>query len=81
VDVSCPLPHYTVSPGGQLLEGGDFFKNGRIDPLALTAFIKNVKMNTNLSDEDAAILAASKVTGNIHFHINIHISPQNYHDH
>jgi len=43
--------------------GGDqnYFKNGRLDKEALVKFIREVKKNTNLSDEDAAIIAASKV--------------------
>ena len=39
-----------------------FFKNGRVNKEALVEFIKTIKKNTNLSDEDAAIMAASKVS-------------------
>ena len=39
----------------------NYFKNGRIDQAALVSFIKDIKKNTSLSDEDAATLAASKV--------------------
>ena len=39
----------------------NYFKNGRVDKAALVSFIKDIKRNTNLSDEDAAIIAASKV--------------------
>ena len=39
----------------------NYFKNGRVDKAALVSFIKDIKKNTNLSDEDAAIIAASKV--------------------
>ena len=39
-----------------------FFKNGRVNKEALVDFIKTIKKNTNLSDEDAAIMAASKVS-------------------
>ena len=42
-------------------EKQNYFKNGRIDQAALVAFIKDIKKNTSLSDEDAATLAASKV--------------------
>ena len=38
-----------------------FFKNGKVNKEALVDFIKTIKKNTNLSDEDAAIMAASKV--------------------
>ena len=38
-----------------------FFKNGKVNKDALVDFIKTIKKNTNLSDEDAAIMAASKV--------------------
>jgi hypothetical protein len=39
----------------------NYFKNGKIDQAALVNFIKEIKKNTSLSDEDAAIIAASKV--------------------
>jgi len=46
----------------ELLDGDQkFFKHGRVDKEALTSFIKNIKKNTNLSDEDAAVMAASKI--------------------
>ena len=45
-------------------EKQNYFKNGRIDQAALVAFIKDIKKNTSLSDEDAATLAASKVRTN-----------------
>ena len=38
----------------------DHFKNGKMDQDALVSFIKDVKKNTKLSDEDAAIIAAAK---------------------
>ena len=38
-----------------------YFKNGKVNKEALVDFIKTIKKNTNLSDEDAAIMAASKV--------------------
>ena len=43
-----------------------FFKNGKVNKEALVDFIKTIKKNTNLSDEDAAIMAASKV-----FHLTL----------
>merc|ERR1719510_1684362 len=41
--------------------GKEYFKNGQLDKDGLVNFIKGVKKNTKLSDEDAAILAASKI--------------------
>merc|ERR1712038_1808648 len=46
---------------GMLPSEESFFKNGRVNKEALVDFIKTIKKNTNLSDEDAAIMAASKV--------------------
>ena len=48
---------------GMFGEKQNYFKNGRIDQAALVSFIKDIKKNTSLSDEDAAIIAASKVRG------------------
>jgi len=39
----------------------EYFKYGRLDKNALFGFIKDIKKNTKLSDEDAAVIAASKV--------------------
>ena len=47
---------------GMLPSEESFFKNGRVNKEALVDFIKTIKKNTNLSDEDAAIMAASKVS-------------------
>jgi len=44
-----------------MLENTDFFKGGRVDQNALVGYIKAIKKNTKLSDEDAAVMAASKV--------------------
>ena len=44
-----------------MLETRECFKNGRVDANALKGFIKDIKKNTKLSDEDAAVIAASKV--------------------
>jgi len=45
----------------EMLRTKDYFKNGQLDKEGLVKFIKDVKKNTKLSDEDAAILAASKI--------------------
>jgi len=47
--------------GEGMLNGGDCFRGGRLDKDALIGFIKDIKKNTKLSDEDAAVIAASKV--------------------
>ena len=44
----------------EMLRTQDYFKNGQLDKNGLVKFIKDVKKNTKLSDEDAAVLAASK---------------------
>ena len=44
----------------EMLRTKDYFKNGQLDKEGLVKFIKDVKKNTKLSDEDAAVLAASK---------------------
>jgi solute carrier family 8 (sodium/calcium exchanger) len=44
-----------------MLGDTEYFKGGRIDRDALVGFIKDIKKNTKLSDEDAAVIAASKV--------------------
>ena len=44
----------------EMLNTRDYFKNGQLDKEGLVRFIKDVKRNTKLSDEDAAVLAASK---------------------
>merc|ERR1712079_373178 len=53
----------TVQPGEteEMLRTQDYFKNGQLDKNGLVKFIKDVKKNTKLSDEDAAVLAASKI--------------------
>merc|ERR1712045_782660 len=45
----------------EMLHAKDYFKHGKLDKDGLVNFIKDVKKNTKLSDEDAAILAASKM--------------------
>ena len=44
-----------------MLGNKEYFRGGRLDRDALVGFIKEIKKNTNLSDEDAAVIAASKV--------------------
>ena len=58
-----PIVFYLCSCSGQgmLPTEESFFKNGKVNKEALVDFIKTIKKNTNLSDEDAAIMAASKV--------------------
>jgi solute carrier family 8 (sodium/calcium exchanger) len=51
----------TVQPAEEMLRTQDYFKNGQLDKNGLVKFIKDVKKNTKLSDEDAAVLAASKI--------------------
>ena len=43
-----------------MLKDATYFRNGQLDKDGLVNFIKDVKKNTKLSDEDAAVLAASK---------------------
>jgi len=44
-----------------MLKDKAYFHNGQVDKDGLVSFIKDVKKNTKLSDEDAAVLAASKI--------------------
>jgi len=44
-----------------MLGSKECFKGGRVDRDALKGFIKDIKKNTKLSDEDAAVIAASKI--------------------
>ena len=56
-----------------MLGGKEYFRGGRLDRDALVGFIKEIKKNTKLSDEDAAVMAASKV-GNLllkNYHIDL----------
>ena len=43
-----------------LSPNGVQFRDGQVDKDSLVSFIKDIKKNTKLSDEDAAVLAASK---------------------
>ena len=51
----------TVQQAEEMLRTQDYVKNGQLDKNGLVKFIKDVKKNTKLSDEDAAVLAASKI--------------------
>jgi len=44
-----------------MLNSKECFKDGRVNKDALKGFIKDIKKNTKLSDEDAAVIAASKI--------------------
>ena len=44
----------------EMLATKAYFPNGTLDKDGLVNFIKDIKKNTKLSDEDAAVLAASK---------------------
>ena len=45
-----------------MLGNKEFFQgSGKVNRDALAGFIKDIKKNTKLSDEDAAVIAASKV--------------------
>jgi len=46
---------------GMLDKSAGYFRGGRVDKRALVSFIKDIKKNTKLTDEDAAVIAASKV--------------------
>jgi len=46
---------------GMLSNSEDYFKEGKVDKGRLVSFIRDIKKNTKLSDEDAAVIAASKV--------------------
>ena len=59
--ISNPFYLLPCSGQGMLPSEESFFKNGKVNKEALVDFIKTIKKNTNLSDEDAAIMAASKV--------------------
>jgi len=55
-----------IAKAEEMLRTKDYFKNGQLDKEGLVKFIKDVKKNTKLSDEDAAVLAASKF---VNFHL------------
>jgi len=47
-------------PGDKLVKDKQYFRDGRLDRDGLVRFIKEVKKYPGLTDEDAAVLAASK---------------------
>ena len=55
------LPKLKIFAAEGMLGSKECFKGGRVDREALKGFIKDIKKNTKLSDEDAAVIAASKV--------------------
>ena len=53
---------FLLFPAEGMLGNKDLFSApGRVNRDALAGFIKDIKKNTKLSDEDAAVIAASKV--------------------
>lgn len=44
-----------------MLGNKEFFQGAKVNRDVLAGFIKDIKKNTKLSDEDAAVIAASKV--------------------
>ncbi|XP_018013270.1 sodium/calcium exchanger 3 isoform X2 [Hyalella azteca] len=48
-------------PGDKLVKDNQYFRNGHLDRDGLVRFIKEVKKYPGLTDEDAAVLAASKL--------------------
>lgn len=53
-------PPLHLPPGDMLVKDRQYFKNGHLDREGLVRFIKEVKKHPGLTDEDAAVLAASK---------------------
>ena len=54
----------TVETDYSKVKVDDFFFNGELDDKAMINFIRTLKTNTGLSDEEAATLAASKIIDN-----------------
>jgi len=50
-----------IEPGDKLVKERQYFRDGRLDRDGLVKFIKEVKKYPGLTDEDAAVLAASKL--------------------
>ncbi|XP_066988076.1 sodium/calcium exchanger Calx-like isoform X3 [Macrobrachium rosenbergii] len=57
----CGLEFRSESNADKFLRDRQYFRDGRLDRDGLVAFIKEVKNYPGLTDEDAAILAASKL--------------------
>lgn len=55
------------SPADKFLKERQYFRDGRLDRDGLVAFIKEVKNYPGLTDEDAAVLAASKLVSFVGF--------------
>ena len=51
--------YFSIS-ADKFLKDKQYFRDGRLDRDGLVAFIKEVKKYPGLTDEDAAVLAASK---------------------
>jgi len=51
----------SIEPGDKLVKERQYFRDGRLDRDGLVKFIKEVKKYPGLTDEDAAVLAASKL--------------------
>lgn len=51
---------FFFSSADKFLKERQYFRDGRLDRDGLVAFIKEVKNYPGLTDEDAAVLAASK---------------------
>ncbi|KAB7507979.1 Sodium/calcium exchanger 2 [Armadillidium nasatum] len=55
------LGNFQPGESDKLVRGRQFFKDGRLDRDGLVEFIKEVKKYPGLTDEDAAVLAATKL--------------------
>lgn len=55
------LGNFQPGESEDMLEKPDYFQDGKVNKNALVSFIRDIKKNTKLSDEDAAVIAASKV--------------------
>ncbi|XP_066988079.1 sodium/calcium exchanger Calx-like isoform X5 [Macrobrachium rosenbergii] len=60
-DTSKQIELGNFQPADKFLRDRQYFRDGRLDRDGLVAFIKEVKNYPGLTDEDAAILAASKL--------------------
>ncbi|XP_076058924.1 sodium/calcium exchanger 2-like isoform X3 [Oratosquilla oratoria] len=61
VDSSKQIELGNFQPADKLIRDQQYFRNGQLDRDGLVAFIKEVKKHPGLTDEDAAVLAASKL--------------------
>lgn len=60
-DTSKQIELGSFQPADKFIRERQYFKDGRLDRDGLVAFIKEVKNYPGLTDEDAAVLAASKL--------------------